>query len=230
MYGLTEAFRSTYLDPAELERKTGSIGKALPNQEMVVLRPDGSLCAPGEAGELVHRGSLVTLGYWNDDAETAKRFRPLPAGASNAPPTELAVWSGDLVRADEEGFLYFVGRVDHMIKTSGYRVSPTEVEEVIAEVEGVMEVAAVGLPDPVIGQRIVVALVAKPGADASLVEQLRRHCRMHLPAYMAPQEFVLVDSIERGPNGKPDRGALLQRLASEAAKRQSTPAPLGAIA
>ena len=125
MYGLTEAFRSTYLDPREVDRRPDSIGKAIPNAEILVLRPDGTRCAPGEEGELVHRGALVALGYWNDPERTAERYRPVhhPGQEWRAP--ELAVWSGDTVVADEEGFLYFVGRTDDMIKTSGYRVSPT---------------------------------------------------------------------------------------------------------
>jgi acyl-CoA ligase (AMP-forming) (exosortase A-associated) len=208
MYGLTEAFRSTYLDPAELDRRPNSIGKAIPNQEIMVLRPDGSACAVEETGELVHRGSLVTLGYWNDPSSTAERFRNLPAALIQAPAGEIGVWSGDLVRADAEGYLYFVGRADQLIKTSGYRVSPTEVEEVIVEVDGVIEAAAVGVPDGVIGQRIVVALTLRPGEGQAALERLRRHCRMQLPPYMAPADFRIVASLPRNANGKVDRAAL----------------------
>lgn len=223
MYGLTEAFRSTYLDPAELDRRPGSIGKAIRNQEMLVLHADGTPCAPGEIGELVHRGSLVTLGYWNDPQTTAERYRPLPAPVTHGGAHELAVWSGDLVRTDDDGYLYFIGRRDHMIKISGYRVSPTEVEEVVTEVDGVIEVAAVGLPDLVNGQRIVVAIVARHDAPPALVELVRRHCRMHLPAYMATTEFRVVDAIPRNTNGKPDRDALAVTLSSVPA--QSVPQP-----
>src|SRR5690606_18419806 len=129
MYGLTEAFRSTYLDPAEVDRRPHSIGKAIPDAEILVVRPDGSLCGPGEEGELVHRGALVAQGYWNDPERTAERFRPVPGRSEPWRTPERAVFSGDIVVTDAEGFLYYVGRRDEMIKTSGYRVSPTEIEE-----------------------------------------------------------------------------------------------------
>ena len=130
MYGLTEAFRSTYLPPDEIDQKPGSIGKAIPNAEVMVLKDDGSPCTPGETGELVHRGPLVALGYWNNPEKTAKRFKPLPSPNGGAT-EEIVVWSGDKVRMDEEGYLYFIGREDEMIKVSGYRISPTEIEEVL---------------------------------------------------------------------------------------------------
>lgn len=214
MYGLTEAFRSTYLPPSALDERMGSIGKAIPDQEILVLRPDGSECERGETGELVHRGSLVTLGYWRDPEKTALRFRPLPPQLARGGAQEVAVWSGDQVRSDPDGFLYFVGRTDQMIKTSGYRVSPTEVEEVVAEVEGVVDVVAVGAPDAIDGQRIVVIAVVsnRPGGEA--LEAMRRHCRMHLPPYMTPAEFHLVETISRNANGKPDRAELMQWAAS----------------
>ncbi len=145
MYGLTEAFRSTYLPPSEVDKRPDSIGKAIPNAEVMVVRPDGTLCDPGEPGELVHRGPLVSLGYWNDKGRTAERFKPAPGQPSGIPLTEMAVWSGDTVMRDEEGFLYFVGRRDEMIKTSGYRVSPNEVEEVIFASGQVRVAAAVGV-------------------------------------------------------------------------------------
>ena len=166
MYGLTEAFRSTYLDPAEVDRRPDSIGKAIPNAEILVVRPDGTLCEPGEEGELVHRGALVALGYWNDPERTAERFQPAPGprGRHHAR-TELAVWSGDLVMRDEDGFLYFVGRNDEMIKTSGYRVSPTEIEEAAYDTGLVRDAVALGVDDPRLGQRIV--LVVSPAERRS---------------------------------------------------------------
>ena len=151
MYGLTEAFRSTYLDPAEVDRRPDSIGKAIPNAEVLVLRPDGSQCRPGEEGELVHRGPLVALGYWNDPERTSQRFRPFPSPAPSWRAPEIAVWSGDTVVADEEGFLYFVGRSDDMIKTSGYRVSPTEVEEAAYGTALVRDAVALGVEDAALG-------------------------------------------------------------------------------
>ena len=145
MYGLTEAFRSTYLPPDEVDRRPGSIGKAIPGAEVRVVRNDGSPCQPNEPGELVHRGVHVTLGYWNDPASTAERYRPAPGQPPGLPMPEMAVWSGDTVKMDEEGFLYFIGRRDEMIKTSGYRVSPTEVEEVAYATAWVAECAAFGV-------------------------------------------------------------------------------------
>jgi acyl-CoA ligase (AMP-forming) (exosortase A-associated) len=221
MYGLTEAFRSTYLDPRELDRKPGSIGKAIPNQEVLVLRPDGTRCAPGEVGELVHRGSLVTLGYWNDPERTQQRFRPVPS-INPGLVSEIAVWSGDLVRADEEGFLYFVGRKDELIKTSGYRVSPTEIEEVVLEVPGVLEAVAVGAPDDVLGQRILVAIVVEAGTGQEVVDAVRQHTRMQLPTYMTPAHIQIVGAIARNSNGKPDRNAVLLELQASIAAEASS--------
>lgn len=208
MYGLTEAFRSTYLDPEELNRRPGSIGKAIPGQEILVLDESGAPRAAGQPGELVHRGSLVTLGYWNDPEQTSIRYRPLGAGLTQLPLPEFAVWSGDLVTTDEDGFLYFVGRKDQLIKTSGHRISAGEIEEVVAEVDGVVENALVGLADEVLGHRLVAALVCAAGEREDTVEAVRRHCRRQLPAYMTPADICVLESIPRNVNGKPDRAAL----------------------
>jgi acyl-CoA ligase (AMP-forming) (exosortase A-associated) len=210
MYGLTEAFRSTYLDPAEVDRRPDSIGRAIPNAEILVVRPDGSPCDPGEEGELVHRGALVAMGYWNDPQRTAERFRPLP-GADGALSTELAVWSGDSVVRDEEGFLYFVGRADDMIKSSGYRVSPTEVEEVAYSTGLVRDAVALGVPDPHLGQRIVL-LVSPAGAAGLEPAALLALLKKELPLYMLPKEVVVRPELPRSPNGKFDRNLLRQEL------------------
>lgn len=211
MYGLTEAFRSTFLDPAQISHRTGSIGKALPDQEVLVLRPDGTRCAPGEIGELVHRGSLVTLGYWNAPDLTAQRFRPLPV-AEGRVRDDIAVWSGDQVRTDEDGYLYFVGRTDALIKTSGYRVSPAEIEEVVAGVGGVQESCAVGLADAALGHRVALAIVAAPGESrGELVARVQQHCRTQLPSYMVPAEIRVCEEIPRNTNGKHDRLVLARK-------------------
>jgi acyl-CoA ligase (AMP-forming) (exosortase A-associated) len=208
MYGLTEAFRSTYLPPEEVDRRPDSIGKAIPNAEVLVLREDGTRCAPNEPGELVHRGALVGMGYWNDPEKTAERFRPLPHREGGVVLPEIAVFSGDTVRMDEEGFLYFVGRRDEMIKTSGYRVSPTEIEEVLYGTGLAGEVAALGVPHPVLGQAIVVVATPKPG-PALDGERLLATCRDRLPAYMVPAKIdVRGGPLPRNPNGKIDRKAL----------------------
>jgi acyl-CoA ligase (AMP-forming) (exosortase A-associated) len=211
MYGLTEAFRSTYLDPAEVDRRPDSIGRAIPNAEILVVRPDGSECDPGEEGELVHRGALVSLGYWNDPERTAERFRPAPGRDPEITVAELAVWSGDLVTRDEDGFLYFVGRGDDMIKTSGYRVSPTEVEEVVYETGMVADAVALGVGDERLGQHIVL-VVSPRDADtfdgAALLAELKRQ----LPQYMQPADLVVRPELPRGPNGKFDRTLLREQV------------------
>lgn len=207
MYGLTEAFRSTWLPPEELDRRPDSMGKAIPGAEVMVVREDGSPCAPGEPGELVHRGALVSLGYWNDPERTAERFRPAPGRPEGLPLPEIAVWSGDTVRADDEGFLYFVGRRDEMIKTSGYRVSPNEIEEAVYATGLAAEAVAVGVPHPVLGQGIAVAVVSKsPGLEP---ERFIEALRPLLPAYMMPAHIdVRNEPLPRNANGKIDRKAI----------------------
>ena len=212
MYGLTESFRSTYLPPSEVDRRPDSIGKAIPNAEVMVVREDGTPCDANEPGELVHRGALVSLGYWNDPDKTAERFKPAPGQPKGLVMPEMAVWSGDTVRRDEEGFLYFISRRDEMIKTSGYRVSPTEVEEVIYATGLVGEAAALGIAHPVLGQAIVV--VATPAATNDLdSDALLWRCRERLPAYMVPARIIeRCTSLPRNPNGKIDRKLLAQEL------------------
>jgi acyl-CoA synthetase (AMP-forming)/AMP-acid ligase II len=216
MYGLTEAFRSTYLPPSEVDRRPDSIGKAIPNAEILVLRPDGSPCGAGEPGELVPRGALVGMGYWNDPEKTADRYKPLPVGAggreSGMVLPEMAVFSGDTVRMDEEGFLYFVGRTDEMIKTSGNRVSPTEVEEALYATNLVGEAAAFGVDHPVLGQAIVVVATPPDGRDLD-ADALLAECRSRLPAYMVPTQVdVRRGTLPRNPNGKIDRKLLAARF------------------
>ncbi|WFR77132.1 acyl-CoA ligase (AMP-forming), exosortase A system-associated [Janthinobacterium rivuli] len=213
MYGLTEAFRSTYLAPEQLERRPDSIGQAIPNAEVLVLRPDGSVCDADEPGELVHRGALVALGYWNDAARTAERFKPLPPQASGLVLPELAVWSGDTVRRDADGYLYFVGRSDDMIKTSGYRVSPAEIEEVAYASGLVGEAAALGLPHAVLGQAIALLVTPAPGV-ALQRDSVLAACRARLPSYMVPLWVEIRDGLlPRNPNGKIDRPLLARELA-----------------
>ncbi len=209
MYGLTEAFRSTYLPPGEVSRRPQSIGKAIPNAEIMVVGGDGRLCGPGEPGELVHRGSLVALGYWNDPEKTAERFRPCPGQDPNLPVTELAVWSGDQVVLDEEGYLYFVARQDDMIKTSGYRVSPTEVEEVVYATGRVAGAAALGLPHPILGQAILLVVCSEaPQPTDDLGRALLDHCRRELPNFMVPARVEVRSALPHNQNGKIDRRAL----------------------
>ncbi|MES2316901.1 MAG: acyl-CoA ligase (AMP-forming), exosortase A system-associated [Pseudomonadota bacterium] len=210
MYGLTEAFRSTFLPPSELDRRPDSMGHAIPNAEVLVVRPDGTLCDDGEAGELVHRGALVALGYWNDPEKTAERFRPAPGQDPAMPIREIAVWSGDTVRRDAEGFLYFIGRSDDMIKVSGYRISPSEIEEAVHAAQLVAEAAAFGVAHPVLGQAIVLLVVAREGTPLTAAALLKE-CQRRLPAYMVPAHIdIRSDAFPRNPNGKIDRKLLRQ--------------------
>jgi acyl-CoA ligase (AMP-forming) (exosortase A-associated) len=209
MYGLTEAFRSTYLPPSELDRRPDSMGRAIPNAQVMVVRPDGTPCAPNEPGELVHRGALVSLGYWNDAAKTAERFKPAPGHDPALALVEMAVWSGDTVRMDEDGYLYFIGRSDDMIKVSGYRVSPLEVEEVVYATGQVIETVAFGVPHPQLGQAIV--LLALPKEAGVTGAALLKECQRRLPAWMVPAHVALRDeAFPRNPNGKIDRKLLQQ--------------------
>ena len=224
MYGLTEAFRSTYLPPVEVDRRPDSMGKAIPNAEILVVRPDGTPCDADEPGELVHRGSLVALGYWNDPVKTAERFKPAPDQDPALVLTEMAVWSGDTVRRDAEGFLYFVGRRDEMIKTSGYRVSPTEVEEAIYATGLVGDVVAVGVPHPALGQAIVI--VASPAAQGTVDSaRLLEECKRQLPTFMVPHAIEWRDSLPRNPNGKFDRPTLANEMKALHGSTATAPSP-----
>jgi len=212
MYGLTEAFRSTYLPPEEVDRRPDSIGRAIPNAEILVLREDGTPCKADEPGELVHRGALVGMGYWNDPEKTAERYKPLPGREAGLVLPELAVFSGDTVRQDEEGFLYFIGRRDEMIKTSGYRVSPTEVEEILYATQLVGECAAFGVEHATLGQSISVIVTAPPGRTLDSGELLDA-CRQRMPAYMLPSQIIeRPGPLPRNPNGKIDRKTLVAEL------------------
>jgi acyl-CoA ligase (AMP-forming) (exosortase A-associated) len=224
MYGLTEAFRSTYLDPAEIDRRPDSIGKAIPNAEILVVGPDGQPVEPGQDGELVHRGSLVAMGYWNDHERTAERFRPAPARPSAIPWQERAVWSGDRVRIDDEGFLYFVGRSDGMIKASGYRVSPVEIEEAVLASGAVEEAVAVGVPHPALGQAIVVIVTPAPG-QAVDGARILAHCRTTLPLFMMPSEIIERGALPHTPSGKVDRVQLAHELGELYRASGEAPAP-----
>jgi acyl-CoA ligase (AMP-forming) (exosortase A-associated) len=213
MYGLTEAFRSTYLPPEEVDRRPDSIGKAIPNVDILVLREDGSPCGVDEPGELVHRGPLVGLGYWNDAEKTAERYKVLSPGVGGREAglqlPEYAVFSGDTVRRDADGFLYFIGRRDEMIKTSGYRVSPNEVEEVLYATRQVGECVAFGVAHPTLGQAIQVIATPPAGAEALDAAAVLAECRARMPAYMVPAGIEPAQGpLPRNPNGKIDRKLL----------------------
>lgn len=207
MYGLTEAFRSTYLEPEQVDIRPTSIGKAIPNAEILVLDDHGQPCGPGQVGELVHRGVHVALGYWKDPERTRARFRPHPAPLAGLPTEELVVFSGDYVTMDEEGYLYFVGRRDEMIKTSGFRVSPTEVEEHFYHTGMVQDVVALGLPHTQLGMAIKVILSLRPGVSTS-ADALRAVACKDMPSYMIPQEIEIWPELPKTSNGKVNRALL----------------------
>ncbi len=210
MYGLTEAFRSTYLPPTELDRRPDSIGKAIPNADIQVLRDDGSACDADEVGELVHRGALVALGYWNDPIKTAERFKPLPPQDGLVLP-EIAVYSGDKVKKDRDGFLYFVGRDDELIKSNAYRISPTEIEEALQTCSAIGEAVVLGAAHAQFGQGIVALYTTRELIDEAT---LRQQLQQQLPSFMMPHRFIQLDQIPRNANGKMDRAALRQQYAT----------------
>ncbi|WP_286263435.1 acyl-CoA ligase (AMP-forming), exosortase A system-associated [Thalassotalea atypica] len=209
MYGLTEAFRSTYLPPSEIDNRPTSMGKAIPNAEVMVIRPDGGECEIDEPGELVHRGPLVSLGYWNSPEKTAERFKAAPSKPSGIILEEIAVWSGDTVKRDADGYLYFVARADEMIKTSGYRVSPMEIEEVLYQHEHVAVAASLGVKHEQLGQAILVIAASNSiEHSANLERSLFKHCQKELANYMVPKKIIVVDSLPHNANGKLDRALL----------------------
>lgn len=210
MYGLTEAFRSTYLPPDQLDRRPTSIGKAIPNTEILVINEKGALCGPGEVGELVHRGPTVSMGYWGAPELSARVLRPHPLKPAELGHDEMVCYSGDYVTKDEEGFLYFVGRRDTMIKTSGFRVSPTEVEEILLHSGLVKGAAVIGLPDMVLGQSIK-AFVSACDGDSFDADELLKFCAMKMPRHMVPRSIEVLPELPKTTSGKVDYPALRKR-------------------
>ncbi len=205
MYGLTEAFRSTYLEPALVDAHPDSIGRAIPFAEIMIVRPDGTEAAPEEPGELVHAGPLVARGYWQDAERTAARFRPAPSWSRYG---GTAVWSGDTAVADAQGLLRFVGRDDEMIKSSGNRISPTEVEEAVVAGGEAAEAMAIGVADARLGQAIVVVV----RGDSAREDDLRARLRRDLPSFMQPTRYEWLAELPRNANGKLDRAALARSV------------------
>jgi acyl-CoA ligase (AMP-forming) (exosortase A-associated) len=211
MYGLTEAFRSTFLDPALIDSHPGSIGKAIPHAEVLVIGDDGAVTADGQEGELVHSGPLVAQGYWHDAARTAERFRPAPTASRYG---GIAVWSGDRVVRDSDGLLSFVGRRDAMIKSAGNRISPQEVEEVALATGLVVEAVALGVPDPRLGQAVHLVVRRNAGVAPDVAEtELPQLLQRELPNFMQPRVIHWRDALPLGANGKIDRNRLLAEVA-----------------
>src|SRR4030095_2296015 len=189
MYGLTEAFRSSWLPPDQVTLRPTSIGKAIPEVELYVLDDQGKDCPPGVPGQLVHRGGCVAKGYWNAPKATAERFRQIDRF-----PDETVVFSGDLVRRDEEGYLYFLGRMDSMIKTYGFQLAPTEVEEHARRWERLLDAVAFGVDSPEAGQEIMVAYMTNDQKPIAL-DTLSDHFRLAMPHHMVPRWFVHMEAF-----------------------------------
>jgi acyl-CoA ligase (AMP-forming) (exosortase A-associated) len=207
MYGITEAFRSTYLDPALIDAHPDAMGKAIPFAEVMIVRPDGSRADPGEPGELVHAGPLVSQGYWRDENGGGERFRAAPVFSKLGGP---AVYSGDIAIEGSDGLLRFVGRSDEMIKSSGNRISPNEIEDAVMAGGEASEVVAIGVSDERLGQSIVV--IAR--GDGSREGDLRARLRRDLPGFMQPARYIWRDALPRNANGKFDRAALRAEMTS----------------
>jgi acyl-CoA ligase (AMP-forming) (exosortase A-associated) len=210
MYGLTEAFRSTYLPPEELDRRPTSMGKAIPNTEILVINSEGNLCEPGEVGELVHRGPTVSMGYWGQPELTARVLRPHPLLSPELGNDEKVCYSGDLVKSDKDGFLYFVGRRDNMIKSSGFRISPSEVEETLFQTGRIREAAVIGIPDDILGQAIKAFVVPQDGKVLD-PDDLIAFCAERMPRYMVPKTVEVFDALPKTPSRKIDYSALRER-------------------
>jgi acyl-CoA ligase (AMP-forming) (exosortase A-associated) len=210
MYGLTEAFRSTYLPPEELDRRPTSMGKAIPDTEILVVNDMGRLCKPGEVGELVHRGPTVSLGYWGNPEATDRVLRPNPLVAPEIGQGEKVCYSGDLVKMDEDGFLYYVGRRDSMIKSSGFRISPTEIEDVVFQSGKVRHAAAIGVPDELLGQAVKVFVSSRDGERLDK-DSLLAFCSEKMPRYMVPKFIEVIDELPKTSSGKVDYTSLRQR-------------------
>ncbi len=195
MYGLTECKRVTYLPPDQLDIRPTSVGRGMPNEEVWLVDDDGQRLPHGRTGELVIRGSNVMRGYWRKPEQTAERLKPGPI------PGEMVLYSGDLFRTDGEGYLYFVARKDDIIKSRGEKVSPREVENVLHALDGVYEVAVVGVPDELLGEAVKAFVVLKPGAQHTERDVLR-HCLGHLESFMVPKQVVFVDALPRTDTGK----------------------------
>jgi acyl-CoA ligase (AMP-forming) (exosortase A-associated) len=207
MYGLTEAFRSTYLSPEELDRRPTSMGKAIPDTEILVINEGGELCKPGEVGELVHRGPTVSLGYWGNQEATDRVIRPNPLLPPELAKVDRVCYSGDLVKTDEDGFLYYVARRDAMIKSAGFRISPTEIEEVVFQSGKARHAAAIGVPDDLLGQAVKIFVVPRDGEPLD-ADALLTFCADKMPRYMVPKFIEVMRELPKTSSGKVDYPAL----------------------
>lgn len=210
MYGLTEAFRSTYLPPDQVDLRPTSMGKAIPDSEILVINEHGQLCRSGEIGELVHRGPTVSMGYWGRPEDTKVALRPNPLLPPELGDCERVCYSGDLVKMDDAGFLYYVGRRDTMIKVSGFRISPTEIEEVLFQSGELRQAAVIGIPDQELGQSVKAFVVARDGVEPD-AERLITYCGERMPRYMVPKAIEILSELPKTTSGKVDYPALRRR-------------------
>jgi acyl-CoA synthetase (AMP-forming)/AMP-acid ligase II len=202
MYGLTECKRCTYLPPQDLERKAGSVGIAIPNTELWVVDAHDRRLPPGQVGQLVIRGATVMRGYWEKPEATAERLRPGPL------PGESVLYTGDYCRVDDEGYVYFIGRMDDIIKTRGEKVAPKEVENAIVDIAGVREAAVIGTPDSVLGEAVKAFVVLEPGTRLT-AKDIQRECQMRLENFMVPKAVEIVADLPKTASGKVTKAGLL---------------------
>jgi amino acid adenylation domain-containing protein len=195
MYGLTECKRCTYLPPEDIGRKPESVGIAIPNTELWLVDEADRRLGPDQVGQLVIRGATVMKGYWEKPEATAKKLRPGPL------PGEQVLYTGDLCRLDDEGYLYFVGRMDDIIKSRGEKVAPKEVEAALVAIAGVCEAAVIGVPDEVLGQAVKAFVVLEPGVELD-VRAIQRQCHARLENFMVPKHVEIVAELAKGPTGK----------------------------
>jgi acyl-coenzyme A synthetase/AMP-(fatty) acid ligase len=218
MYGLTEAFRSTYLAPEEIHRSSpeqgNCIGKAIPNTEILVITKEGKEAQPGEPGELVHRGPTVAMGYWGNEEATRRAYRPNPLASPELLDVERVVYSGDTIKRDAEGYLYFLGREDAMIKNQGYRLSPEEVENLLLSSGLVHEACAFGVENPAVGQDVIAAISLRNGVEEGAVDRVREYAINNGPPYMVPKEILLRDELPKTGSGKIDRKGISSAYAN----------------
>jgi acyl-CoA ligase (AMP-forming) (exosortase A-associated) len=215
MYGQTESFRSTYLPYEELDRGSECIGKPLLNTEILILNDSGEECAPGEVGHLIHRGPTVTLGYWNKQEQTREVFRPHPFSPPELADSERVVYSGDLARRDEEGYIYFVSRESQLLKPQGYRLGPEEVENLLTSSEYVHEACAFGLPDREAGEQVVAVISLKNGRGEESLESIREFCVQNAPPYMVPKKIEVWDELPKTASGKLNRPEIRDGFSDE---------------
>jgi acyl-CoA synthetase (AMP-forming)/AMP-acid ligase II len=195
MYGLTECKRCTYLPPKDIDRKPSSVGIAIPNTEMWIVDEDGNKVGPDTVGQLVIRGATVMKGYWEKPESTAKKLKPGPI------PGEQVLYTGDYCKMDEEGYLYFVGRMDDIIKSRGEKVAPKEVENMLMNIPGVREAAVIGVPDDILGQAVKAFVVFEQGVTMS-EKQLQKECQGRLENFMVPKYIIEVPSLPKTDTGK----------------------------